>query len=306
MRGTTLVEVLIAAAITLVVTAIAARGLVEATRTLAWQPAASELAARADALTRQLHADLHAAGAGLRLPVDPVVGPAAGPGGLTPSHRLASWLPAVLPRVVAIDGADPDSTASSDRVSIVAVADGAPQAAVRSRSPQWALVAGPSCPDPLDGCGFRPGVPVLFLGRAPGLQLGDVEGVDATGLWLRGIVETDAEAAIAGVEIVSYRFDAARGELLRARAGGRGLVVADRVTAFAVEWWGADAGGPVRLDTASLGDGPWEGRAPMRVDADLRRVRRLRIHARLAAEQADVAGLDVQVDVAPPALRGGA
>jgi hypothetical protein len=78
------------------------------------------------------------------------------------------------------------------------------------------------------------------------------------------------------------------------------------VTAFAVQWWGEDGGGPVRLDVASLGDGPWEGRAPFRFDADLRQVRRLRIRARLAAEQADVADVGVVIDVAPPALRGGA
>jgi hypothetical protein len=302
MRGTTLVEVVIAAAITLVVTALAARGLVEASRAFAWQPAASELAARADALARQLHADLSSAGAGLHVPIDPA-DVTAGP---SPSHRLAPWLPAILPRLVAVDGGDADTTASGDRVSILAVADAAPQAIVRSRSPQWALMPGPSCPAPAGGCGFRAGLPVLFLGRAPGFQLGEVEGVDASGAWLRGVAETDPDAALAGVEIVGYRHDAARGELLRARAGGRGLAVADRVTAFAVEWWADGPAGPERLDIAALGDGPWEGRAPFRFDADLRRVRRLRIRARLAAEQPDVAGVDVVIDVAPPALRGGA
>jgi hypothetical protein len=301
MRGATLVEVLMAAALTLVLSAIAARGLVEATRAFAWQPAAGELAARADAVARQLHADLHAAGAGPRVPIDPVGDPA----GLSPSHRLAPWVPAVLPRVVAIDGGDPDTTAAVDRVSMLAVADGAPQAAVHSRPPRWALVPGPSCLAPGDGCGFRAGLPVLLLGRAPGAQIGEVEGVDASGVWLRGVADVDPAGALAGVEIVSYRFDAARGELLKARAGGRGLVVADRVSAFVVEWWADGAGGPLRLDASSLGDGPWEGRTPLRYDADLRRVRRLRIRMRLAAEQADIADVDVRVDVAPPALRGG-
>ena len=46
------------------------------------------------------------------------------------------------------------------------------------------------------------------------------------------------DALVAGVEIVSYRFDAARGKLLRSRAGGRGLPVAGHVAAFAVELWG--------------------------------------------------------------------
>jgi hypothetical protein len=219
MRGATLIEVLLASAITLVLTAIAARGLVEATRALGWQPAASELAARADAIARQLHADLHAAGAGLHLPIDP----ASGLAGPSPSHRLTPWLPPVVPRIVAIDAADPDTTAAADRVSILAVADGAPQAAIRPQPSGWAFVAGPSCPAPADGCGVRSGLPVLFLARAPGFQVGEVDAVDASGLALAGLVDPAPEAAVAAVEIVSYRLDAGRGELLRARAGGRGV-----------------------------------------------------------------------------------
>ncbi len=152
--------------------------------------------------------------------------------------RLRAWLPPILPRIVALDGADADDTAASDRLSILTVADGAPQAVVRRWPPRWRFVPGPTCPALVDGCGFGDGLPVLWLEAQPGFQLGEAEAVDASGLGVAGITATADDAIVAGVEVVSYRFDAARGELLRGRAGGRGLPVAGHVAAFAVEWWG--------------------------------------------------------------------
>lgn len=338
MRGASLVELLVAMVIVLLLAGLTARVVIEASDAFAWQPAASELSQRADALARLLTADLGAAGAGPRARLPPGDPPADG-------LRLRPWLPAILPRIVALDGGDADDTAEDDRLSLLTVADAAPQAVVRRQPPRWGFVPGPTCPAPVDGCGFGDGLPVLWLEGRLGFQLGEADAVDASGLGVAGITATGDTAVVAAVEVVSYRFDAARGEVLRGRAGGRGLPVADDVTAFAVEWWGdADPPGgpswapgsetcvtlpdgqprlpplgppgapPIRLDMARLTDGPWCGLAPFRFDADLFRVRRVRVRLALRAA-ADARGpgrsparevrdIELAIDVAPPALRG--
>jgi hypothetical protein len=356
MRGASLIELLLALSLALLVSGLAARVLVAAADALAWQPAAGELVSRADALAQMLTADLAAAGAGLRVRMDPGVDPGGGSIAAPETLRLWAWLPPILPRVVALDGADSDDTAAGDRLSILTIADGAPQVALQRLPPRWGFVAGPTCPTLVDGCGLRAGLPLLFLDARPGFQLAEADGVDAAGLTIPGVTSAADTAVVAGVEIVSYRFDAPRGELVRARAGGRALPVAGHIAGFAVELWGdgappagprwppgedtcltladgtprlpawAPAGAPhVRLDPARLADGPWCGVAPFRVDADLFRVRRVRVRLRLEADHDGVRGrdparagrpgrattparevhdLDVAIDVAPPAMRG--
>jgi hypothetical protein len=284
-------------------------------------------------------ADLAAAGAGPHARLEPPGGPLVTP----TSIRLSSWLPPILPRVVGLDGADADNVAATDRVSLLTVADGAPQAALRRLPPRWTFRPGPTCPALADACGVRDGLPMLWLEARPGFQLGEAAAVDAVGLEMPGVIPAADDALVAGVEIVSYRFDAARRELVRGRAGGRGLAVADHVTAFVVELWGegdppagprfppgdetcitlADGrprlgawavpgSPPMRLDVARLSDGPWCGTPPFRFDADLFRVRRVRVRLRLEPDSTavrgrhparDVRDVDVVIDVAPPALR---
>jgi hypothetical protein len=339
MRGASLIELLIAVALALAISATGVRVLVEAIDALAWQPAQAELSARADAVAQLLTADLAAAGAGPLVHLESGAGPLVAP----PSVRLSSWLPPILPRIVALDGADGDDTVAVDRLSILTVADGAPQVAVRRLPPRWALRPGATCPV-LDGCGVRDGLPLLWLESRPGFQLGEAAAVDAAGLQVVGVTPVADDALVAGVEIVSYRFDAARGELVRGRAGGRGLAVAGHLAAFVVELWGdgdppagprwppgeetcvtladgrprlaawAPPGAPsIRLDAARLADGPWCGAAPFRFDADLFRVRRVRVRLRLEADgdavrggtaRREVRDVEMTIDVAPPALRG--
>ena len=311
MRGASLIELLIAVALALVISAAGVRALIEAADAFAWQPASAELSARADAVAQLLTADLAAAGAGPSVRLETGAGPVVAPEPI----RLSSWLPPILPRLVALDGADGDDVAATDRLSILTVADGAPQAAVRRLPPRWAFRPGPTCPALVDGCGVRDRMPLLWLEARPGFQLGEADAVDASGLDVPGVTPAADDAIVAGVEIVSYRFDAARRELMRSRAGGRGLPVAGHVAAFAVELWGdgdppagprwrpgdetcvtladgrprlaawAPPGAPsIRLDVTRLADGPWCGTAPFRFDADLFRVRRVRVRLRLEAD----------------------
>jgi hypothetical protein len=332
MRGVSLVELVVALGVTLVVCGLAAVALVEAGAAFAWQPSAAELAARARGAVRQLTADLEAAGAGPRAhlpPGDPSV-PA-----FPDASRLAAWMPPLLPRIVALDAADADTTAADDRLSIVSIADAAPQAAVRRVGPDLRWVPGPTCPALVDGCAMGAGRAVLALERRRGFRLLEVFGVDADGIRLASgddVARVDGAALLADADVVTYRFDRARRELLRGRAGGGALPLVDHVAGFAVEYWGdaAPASAPrlesVRLEPATLCDGPWIGEAPWRVDADLFRVRRVRVRLRLQADAAAVRGinpqrfaaagtatsparevpdLDLAIDVAPASLRGG-
>jgi hypothetical protein len=328
MKGLTLVELVVALGVTLIVCALAAVALADAAAAFAWQPATAELAARARAASRALTADLAAAGAGPRASLPPAVDPAAPAPPAGP--RLRAWMPPILPRVIGLDGADPDTAVFDDRLSIVRLADGAPQAAVRRVGGALRWVPGPPCPALVDGCGFTIGRAVLALERVRGFRLVEVSGVDADAIQLVSgeSVARGGDALLAEADVVSWRFDRARGELLRGRAGGRGQPMVDHVAGFAVEYWGdAEAPGaaPVPLAPASLADGPWIGEAPWRVDADLFRVRRVRIRLRLEAEAPQVRGrdprrfaspgqgvsasrevsdLDLTIDVAPVSLRG--
>lgn len=318
MRGASLAELVVALGLTLVLSGLAAVALAESAAAFAWQPASGELDARARSLARTLASDLTGAGAGPAARFEPPI--ATG----RQLDRLTAWMPAVLPRVLGLDAADADTVAAGDRLSIVTIAAVAPQAAVRRVAPRWRWLAGPTCPALVDGCRLDDGLAVLVLAPAIGFRLAEAAAVGAEGLELAGIggdaAGTDALVAEAG--IVSYRFDRARREILRARAGGRGQPMLGDVVAFTVEYWGDPApptpswpaagetclafadgtarlprlappgAAAVRLDPAQLGDGPWCGSDPFRFDADLLRVERVRIRVRVQAEPVASRGAD--------------
>jgi hypothetical protein len=233
-------------------------------------------------------------------------------------------MPPILPRVLGLDGADADTVAAADRLSVVTIAAGAPQAAIRRAPPRWRWLPGTTCPALVDGCRVADGLPMLVLAPAIGFRLAEAAAVDADGLDLAGIDDAapGADALVAAADIVSYRFDRTRGEILRARAGGRAMPMLGDVVAFTVEYWGdaappipswpaagetcltladgttrlprlAPPGAPaVRLDLTWLGDGPWCGAGPFRFDADLLRVQRVRLRVRVQAEAASSRGAD--------------
>ena len=351
MRGASLAELVVALGLTLVVSGLAAIALAESAAAFAWQPASGDLDARARSLARTLASDLSGAGAGPAARFDAI--PAAG--GIT--ERLATWMPPILPRVLGVDGADADTVAAADRLSVVTIAADAPQAAIRRLPPRWRWIPGATCPALVDGCRIDDGLPVLVLGPAIGFRLAEAAAVDADGLDLAGLDDAapGGEVLVAAAGLVSYRFDRARNEVLRARAAGRALPMLGDVVQFAVEYWGDAAppmpawpapgetcltfadGSPrlpalaaagtaaIRIDLAQLGDGPWCGEAPFRFDADLFRVRRVRVRVRVQAEPAasrgadprrfaqpgqavsgarEIADLELAIDVAPPGLRG--
>jgi hypothetical protein len=318
MRGASLAELVVALGLTLVLSGLAAVALVESAAAFAWQPASGDLDARARSLARALASDLSGAGAG------PAARFETTPPGSRPTDRLTAWMPPVLPRIVGLDGADPDAVAAGDRLSVVTIRAGAPQATIRRAPPRWHWLPGPTCPALVDGCRVDEGLPLLVLAPAIGFRLAEAAAVDADGLDLAGIddVASGTDALVAAAGVVSYRFDRARGEILRARAGGRAMPMLGDIVAFTVEYWGdaappapfwpaagetcltfadgtarlprlAPAGAPaVRLDLGQLGDGPWCGEAPFRFDADLLRVQRVRLRIRVQAEAAALRGGD--------------
>jgi hypothetical protein len=317
MRGASLAELVVALGLTVVIAGLAAVALVEAAGAFAWQPASGDLDARARSLARALASDLAGAGAGPTARFD------APPDGGRAAARLTAWMPPVLPRVLGLGGADADTVAADDRLTAITIGADAPQAAIRRVPPRWRWRAGPTCPALVDGCRVDDGLAVLVLGPVPGFRLAEAAAVDADGLDLAGIdaAAIGGDALVAAAGVVSYRFDRARGEILRARAGGRAQPVLGDVVAFAVEYWGEvapprapwpaadtcltladgtprlpwlgpDGSPPVRLELARLADGPWCGDAPFRFDADLLRLRRVRVRLRLQADAPAYRGRD--------------
>lgn len=83
-------------------------------------------------------------------------------------------------------------------------------------------------------------------------------------------------------------------QLMQYDGGGGDFPLLDHVVALAFEYGGVAADGltPESLDSAAFVDGPWlpDAGDPDRVDADTRRIRRVRVLLRLEATQSSVRG----------------
>lgn len=350
--GFSLVEMLIATAITASVTALACALAIEAQA--AWRADSTRVDLQqrtrvvADVLTRALLE----AGAG------PPGGPAQGP--------LIDVLAPILPRRIGATGADPPDLFRADAFTILRTLPETEHATLLLPAPAGAevldLAPSPSCM--LPSCGFAAGSAVLLCDGAGSFDIFTVRG--ASGLTLdvahRGpgsATAYPAGAAVLAVDLASYYTDP-RARLLRVSNGHTSdLPITDDVVGVEVEYYGevrppvwlrppagganclydadgafrtalmpALAGGPAlsRLDEAMLTDGPWCGAGSTQFDADLLRVRRVRVSVRLQAADPAVRGADparfrepgtarrsaalvedavIRIDVAPRNLVGG-
>lgn len=314
MRGASAAELLVALLLVLIVAGGLGHAVIDAQASLRAQPASNDLMLRARAVLTTIAEDVAAAGAG-----PPLVDAAA---------PLLAWVPALLPRRVGAAGSDPDTAAFADRLTAIAIPDGAPQAPVESTlAPDLvALRFGPWCPVADIACGFRPGRWVLLFDRQGQLAIAEVAAPEPGALRLDRALSGSfgpPEDAHAGVlQIASYSYDPARRQLRRGGAAGVDVPVLDDVVAFSVRFFGdplpplephvagaatcatdaaglptlpvltPDTGTLVELTPAMLSDGPWCGVAPERFDADLYRIRRVRISLRLQADVASARGRD--------------
>ena len=309
--GTTLLDLLVATGVALATLAIVSTALPPVLDVARVVPEATDLQQRARATEIVVSGLLANAGAGADLVGD-------GP--------LPRAVPAVLPRRV-LFAADPPDTAWGDRLSMVQVEARAAQAPVAA-----AIAAGsalvpvawhPAC-GTHPSCGFRRGDLVIVYARTGAMVIAGL--ADVQGLLLTLSTPPDQPiglpAVAAAISVRTVSFDAARRQLRRADDAAATQPLTDDVVGVRVRYYGSAAaprwpslpgsdtcavaadgtprlgllgpvpGPPVELTIADFTDGPWCGTGAWRFDADLLRVRAVRMALRLQATS--------------PAVRGGA
>ncbi|HTL43630.1 MAG TPA: hypothetical protein VL262_04765 [Vicinamibacterales bacterium] len=266
-RGYSIVELLVSTAIMLTVIGSVCEIMSPAHATAFVQAEMQDMQQRARAVADRLTHDLWLAGAG------PTSGSRRGP--------LIRYFAPVLPRVCCGAGADAPGSVSSNRLTIAFVPRDSPEAVLSSAVAPDALrldvAAGASCPTSVPACGFADG-DVLLVFDDSGQY--DVFKLDlGSGLPMLGPLTPAfdrryaAGATVCRVVVRSYYRDIPSNQLFTADGDGAPQPVVDRIVALRFEYVDA-AGTP--LDVL-LADGPWRGSGSMAYDADLLRVRRMRV-----------------------------
>jgi hypothetical protein len=310
--GFTLVEALVATALTMLVIcsalALANPGTVMAHA----QPEAAEMQQRARVAADTLLRDLLAAGAGLD------TGPDAG--------SLVSFLPPVLPRRLGLSGADASDVVRADALTLMWIEPGFAQAAasatIPAAAPSLVINNRPPCApvDPM--CGFREGADAIVFddqGHFDMFRVGAVAGGTTAELRRHGTglgrdYPAGAHVAVAASRV--YYFDFAARQLRVSDGYLSDQPVVDNVVGLTFSYFGDpdppiapkpaagtanclfdEAGraisGMPRLATSGsslaplplpmLNDGPWCGENGSRFDADLLRIRQIRMTLRVQA-----------------------
>jgi hypothetical protein len=347
-RGFTLVEVLVGSTISLAVIALACH--LAADVQVAWRSAA----ARVDVQQRaRVTADLVS-----RLLREAGAGPMSGPA----RANLIRGIPPVLPRRVGRRGAHAPDEFRTDAFTVIRAVEEREHGALLTPAPSGAatLELSPACA--LPACGFAEGDSLLLLDASGQYDIFTVIGVDGTALAVRHhgthpSASYVADTPVLAVESASITLNRTSGTLRLYDGDGNDLPVLDDVVDLRVWYFGegeppvwprppdgeanclyaADGayqsgllpvlGSPGQLLELSPGlliDGPWCGAGDTQFDADLLRVRRVRVAVRFQASDAAVRGVDrlqfanpgsarmsslavpdltVQIDVTPRNLR---
>lgn len=311
--GATLLDLLVATCVALATLAIVSTALPPVLDVSRVVPEATDLQQRARATEAVLAGLVANAGAGADL---------AGEG------PLPRAVPAVLPRRV-LFAADPPDTAWADRLSLIQVEARAAQAPLAAPmvagSPTVPVAWHPAC-GTHPSCGFRRGDLVLVYARTGAMVIASL--ADVQGLVLTLATPPDQPiglpAVAATISVTTVSFDAARRQLRRADGAAATQPLTDDVVGVRVRYYGtagaprwpalpgtdtcavaADGtpylgllgpvpGAPVELTVADFTDGPWCGTGAWRFDADLLRVRAVRMALRLQATSPSVRGQSVE------------
>ncbi len=316
-RGSMLLELVIGAAVTCAVSAVLFQLATAAQAALAAQGNAADQQQRLRVAVEALRRDLLMAGAG------PSRGAGRGP--------LIRVFPPVLPARIGVTNADPELTVRSDRISIVYVPETHAQTLLLSgmaaaASPLAIDAAAAACL-PASACGFAAGDRALIYDppvEGAAHEMFSVAAVDTA----RGLLTPSAPlsrpyaagARVSTVVVRTYYLDAINKRLMAYDGDRSDVPFIDRLVDLQVGYLVdprpdalltlplADLGGrvPKLLTDAQLGDGPFAGDAPNRFDADLLRVRRIRITLRVQSESPAGLGSDLEAthDVAPPNMAG--
>jgi prepilin-type N-terminal cleavage/methylation domain-containing protein len=324
-RGFSLVEVLISTAISVSATLIACR--LAAGAQTNWRVAAArvDLQQRARAAADMFSRALLEAGAGAQ------AGPAYGP--------LSRHVPAVLPRRVGVRGAHPFDQFQPDSFTAVRVLAEAVHGTLALPMPPGSaameLAAVTGCPVPT--CGFAEGSTALLIDPDGSYDIFTVTDVGTTALTVRargpGSGRTHRVGSpVLSIDSSSFFVDPSAFVLHRYDGDASDVPAIDDVVGMDVRYYAArqppawprpptgeanclydadgsyqsalmpalaGAGGLAELTDAMLSDGPWCGSGGTRFDADLLRVRRIRLSVRLQASDPAVRGRDRQRFVNP-------
>jgi prepilin-type N-terminal cleavage/methylation domain-containing protein len=243
--GFTLLELLLAAAVMLVLVAVALELLRAGEVTFVTEPEAIDLQQRVRVVADTLTRDLMMAGAGLSR------------GNVQGS--LATLVAPIIPYRTGLRSADPPGSFFSDRLTLLYVSC----AAVR-------VVPGPGCALVNQVCGFQAGMAVLVVDEGGRSNLFTVDTVagDVVGLQLRdpalaAMFQAGAHVAAAAVESYSLKIDAAARifQLIEYDGYRSEQPVSDDVVGLQVEYFG-DPAPPVIIRPLTDPDGPWTTYGP--------------------------------------------
>jgi type II secretory pathway pseudopilin PulG len=321
--GFTLTEILIASAIFMAASIPFFYLAAGAQRLARSQSEAVDLHQRARVAADKLRQDLTMAGAG----------PPQG----RSMEALVSYLAPIVPLRSGIRSPDAELTAFGDRFSIIYVPGDGWQALLQTDmpSPSAGLVLQPlpGCPS-VGLCGFTEGLHAMLLdtsGRGQGYEVFTVTGTagellhdSPNGPFSRAYGAADA-AVVPVVQRVYY-FDRSSRRLMLYDGFQSDVPLVDNVVELRISYFGDAIPGPglEQLALSAFTDGPFLGVSPHRFDADLLRIRVVRVTVRLQAAADDVRGrgslfarpgrsnsgysyvpdFEVTFDVAPRNLRG--
>src|SRR5262245_50931701 len=307
--GFSLVELLVATTLVLIVVG-GMLGLVNPARQIAEaQPEQIDMQQRARFGMSLLYRDLLGAGAGLD------AGPSTG--------ALVGYLPPVLPRRIGALSPDPPETARADVLTVIRVPELAAQAALLAPMADGLMMLkdGAGCPIGQPACGFAAGMGALVFDPAGHFDLFTVLAVAGPAATLRhrgpsGTYPYREAAFAAQVDVRTYYVNAVTRQLRRYDSDTTDVPVMDDVIEMRAEYFGlsnpprlpkpplgeanclydaagmpmsglttlAGGSGPhVSLPIGMFADGPWCSAGESRFDADLLRIRQVRISLRVQA-----------------------
>jgi hypothetical protein len=294
----TLAEAVISIMLTLAVTTTALGLAAPATRASLIQPEAMDVQQRARVASEAVARDLATAGAGI------YAGPQSG---------LVA-LPGVLPRQLGVTGDGPD-TVRADAITIISVPSTGAQttisAAVSAASQTLSVTNAPNCgARPL--CGLTAGADVFLTDGGGHFDIFRITGVAgaSAALRLHGQAQGFTYPAGSAVTVVvsrTYSLDAAARVMRQYDGDLSDQPAADHITSLTFDYFGDDSTGALApIDRAALADGPWIGAGSSRFDADLLRVRMVRVSVRAEAStpalRASAPDVVVRVSVAPRSM----
>jgi hypothetical protein len=308
--GLSLVEVVMALALTLLVTGSLLDLVIPATALHRVLPEAAAVEQRLRYAFDRLFADLVTAGRG-------TTEYAAG--------RLGRFLPPIAPyRMGRRAAGDVHRHPVSDALSVLSVARRAGAETtildpIAGAATSVRLSSGLGCVQP--ACGHRARDMVVVFNERGAWELFRVTGVAATRLILKRVHATgtafEAGAVLAPVDFNHYYFDPERAQLRHYDGWEGDFPVVDQLVDLRIEFRGvmpgsiacqpapAPVGQLVDIDLLQLGDGPWCGPSGLPFDADLLRIRAVTVTLRVQSAASELRGADPRLFARPGSAPGG-